>query len=449
MKSPINRRFRVFVLGACVAVAVIVAAETAGRSAAEVTSASARSSSAPLVVWYDAARASFVKAYEKAHPGQKIKAVEYDGDTNGDGTLQSKFAQYNRVGWKAGIAPDVVFDEENYEAGSLGEAPFNALLDLRPYVPKSVLKNFAAGSMSNCTINGKILCLRNDTAADVLWVNSDLYKQFFGDAPVPTTWQGIINDGKSLIANHPGYYVGGIGDPFDADFYLWGNECPLNQVVGSKTVMVNPSSANCTGIANLIDSAKKAFYTDYVFASAFSSNGDAKKIVMNVGPIWYGQAIWGGSSGVPTTSIEAYPPPAATDGAHVTGALGGGLWMAMSHTTQPKAAAAFIQWMTTSPVVQNSKVSQGLPDYVPRQDAYLASLNGVFANPSGTEKAMKTAAGEVWGGWSPVPWSTDAIWGNTITPNLVAGQSFASQLGSFAGNIKAAAQNAGYSVKSK
>jgi ABC-type glycerol-3-phosphate transport system substrate-binding protein len=159
--------------------------------------------------------------------------------------------------------------------------------------------------------------------------------------------------------------------------------------------------------------------------------------------------LWGGTSGVPTTTMEAYAPPAAWNGAKVTGALGGGLWMVMKHTAQPKAAAALAQWLSTNVKVQgNPKIEGGLPDYVPDQAKYLASLNGVYANPAATEAAWKTAAGEVWGGWSPVAWSTDAIWGNSVTPNLVAGQKWSAQIAPYAASLKAAAQNAGWQVKS-
>ena len=92
--------------------------------------------------------------------------------------------------------------------------------------------------------------------------------------------------------------------------------------------------------------------------------------------------------------MEAYPPPAATNGAHVTGSIGGGLWMVTSHTTQPKAAAALVQYMDTSPKIQeNPAITQGLPAYAPDQNAWLKSLNGVFANPSATEAAIKTGRG--------------------------------------------------------
>ena len=149
----------------------------AGGSAFGVAAASAKGQGTPLVVWYDAARAAYVKEYKQTHPGANIKWVLYSGDNNGDGTLQSKFALYNRVGWKPGVSPDVVFDEENYEAGWLGKPPFNDLLDLSSYIPKSVWSQDEG--LGDCLINGKLLCLRNDNAANVLWVDTKLWSQFF------------------------------------------------------------------------------------------------------------------------------------------------------------------------------------------------------------------------------------------------------------------------------
>ena len=111
-----------------------------------------------------------MKAYKAAHPHANVKWVLYSGDNNGDGTLQSKFSLYNRVGWKPGVAPDVVFDEENYEAGWLGAPPFNDLLDLSPTSPRAFWTTIEG--LGDCTINGKLLCLRNDNAANVLWVNT-------------------------------------------------------------------------------------------------------------------------------------------------------------------------------------------------------------------------------------------------------------------------------------
>ena len=189
MSSHIDRRFwrersnRVRIALAAlatagVAAAVVVGPLAAGSVASARTASAKAASAAPLVVWYDAARAAFVKEYKATHPGANIKWVLYSGDDNGDGTLQSKFALYNRVGWKPGVSPDVIFDEENYEAGWLGEPPFNDLLNLKHVRPEERYRATIEG-LGDCTINGKLLCLRNDNAANVLWVNTDLWNQFF------------------------------------------------------------------------------------------------------------------------------------------------------------------------------------------------------------------------------------------------------------------------------
>jgi len=174
-------------------------------------------------------------------------------------------------------------------------------------------------------------------------------------------------------------------------------------------------------------------------------------MVMDIGAIWQGGAIYpssSGSAGPGTDVMEAYPPPVATNGAHVTGSIGGGLWMVTSHTKQAKAAAALVEYMVTSPKIQGDpSVTQGLPAYSPDQDAWLKSLDGVFANPKATEAAIKQAAGEIWTGWSPVPWSVESIFGNTVTPGLIDGGTFTSALSTLAGNIKSAAQSAGWQVK--
>ena len=57
------------------------------------------------------------------------------------------------------------------------------------------------------------------------------------------------------------------------DFYLWGNECPLDQVVGKGTIEINPNSSNCTGIAKAIDASGdmgKSLSQTSVFGSSFN-----------------------------------------------------------------------------------------------------------------------------------------------------------------------------------
>ena len=203
------------------------------------TAASAKATSKPtLVIWYDTARKTMIQAYIKAHPNVNVKAVLKDGDTNGDGTYQSSFALFNRVGhgW-----PDIYFSEQNNDAASLAQPPYNDAAVLNNgLVPNSVLNNFAHGSSGLCTIDGKVYCLRNDLAMNVLWYNPALMKKD-GISSLPTTWQQWAADGK-LAAAH-GDIIGTQGDSWDADTYYWGNECPLSQRTGQYSITIDPELA--------------------------------------------------------------------------------------------------------------------------------------------------------------------------------------------------------------
>ena len=71
----------------------------------------------------------------------------------------------------------------------------------------------------------------------------------------------------------------------------------------------------------------------------------------------------------------------------------------------------------------------------------------MFANSAATEAAIKKAAAEIWTGWSPVPWSVESIFGNSVTPGLEGGGTFSAALSTLAANIRSAAQSAGWQVK--
>ncbi|MGD0343603.1 MAG: hypothetical protein ABSB55_01385 [Acidimicrobiales bacterium] len=436
-----------------VALATVVVAGLA-LAAPAVSAATPKSSSKPLVVWIDTSRIPYEHAYMKAHPGANIKWVIYNGNENGTGVLQSKFALWNRIGWPSD-APDVMFDSQNYDAVQLGTAPYNDLLNLKNYVPASVLSKFAGKSMSACTTpSGEVVCLRNDTAADVLWVNQSLYTQFFGSAPVPTTWAGIVADGQTLKKSHPGYIVGDIGDEFDDDFIYWGNGCPLDKVIAANTVEIDPTNPACTKIDSLLDNSGlegNAITDTYVFAAG---GFPAAKVVMMVGPLWYGTAVFENGKkapdGVPNGTMAAYSPPKSVLGQSITGALGGGLWLVSKHSSQPAAAAALAEYMATSPNIQAVGVDAGLPDYTPDQAAYVGAFGTLFANAVTTGKAWEQASAEVWSGWGPTPWSTDAAWASTVVPGVTATppSTLGKQLNSFALTLANDARLTGWTVKS-
>ena len=255
----------------------------------------------------------------------------------------------------------------------------------------------------------------------------------------------------ALVKHHPGYYIGEFGQPWDAETYLWGNECPINKSLGNQTLLDNPSSSNCTTIAHLIDSALRAFTHNGPFTTAWVKDKTAQHMVMDFGAIWQG-------IGHLRVRVEHRGSRDPRDGG--LPAAGGDQWGACHRLDRRWAVVGHVAHhpgegcrgiggiLHTSPKIQeNPAITQGMPAYRPDQSGWLKSLKGVFANSAATAAAIKKAASEIWNGWSPVPWSVEAIFGNTCTPGLVAGGTFTPALKTLAGNIQSAAQSAGWQVK--
>ncbi len=418
------------------------------------TAASAKATSKPtLVIWYDTARKTMIQAYIKAHPNVNVKAVLKDGDTNGDGTYQSSFALFNRVGhgW-----PDIYFSEQNNDAASLAQPPYNDAAVLNTgLVPKSVLSKFAHGSSGLCTIDGKVYCLRNDLAMNVLWYNPALMKKD-GISSLPTTWQQWAADGK-LAAAH-GDIIGTQGDSWDADTYYWGNECPLSQRTGKYSITINPNSPNCTEMASLLDGVSRtALPVAYMFSSTFGSTYGGK-IVFYPGASWMGGVFPGlgtcKSSNPDCTMAAGYPLTWGSGGPGVTGAIGGGLWFVSSHSKNLKLAAAATTWLATNATAQ-AKLSPGYPAYGPDDAAWMATQasSGNYADPVAgaptLAQAFTKAANEIWTGWSAVPYANDQIWASQIVPALAGGGTQAQALPAFGTAAKNLAQSDGFQVKTK
>lgn len=406
-----------------------------------------------LTIWYDTARKPMVDAFIKANPTVKVVAVLKDGDSNGDGTYQSAFALANRVGhgW-----PDIYFSEQNNDAASLSQAPFNDAAVLNNgLISASTLSKFAKGSESLCTFGGKVYCLRNDLASNVLWYNPALMAQD-GITSVPTTWQEWAADG-ALAAAH-GDIIGTQGDSWDADVYYWGNECPLSQMTSLGNLTINPSSGNCTGMAALLDGVSRdALPVAYMFSSTFGSQYGGK-VVFYPGAGWMGGVFPGlGScktSNPDCTMAAGYPLKWTSTGPGVTGSIGGGLWFVSSHSKNLKLAASALQWFATNSVAQ-SKLSPGYPAYTPDDAAWIAVQNasGTYAAPANgaptLAQAFSAAANEIWAGWSAVPYANDQIWASSVVPALSSGGTQAAALGIFASAATNLARSDGYQVRTK
>jgi ABC-type glycerol-3-phosphate transport system substrate-binding protein len=400
-----------------------------------------------ITVWVDATRLPAAQAFEKAYPNIKVKIVTYDGAANGSNSFQTKMQLFDRAkkGW-----PDVVWSTQDNDSAwasqtSAGEQPFAAVLN-KGLVSSSTLANFATGALDPCTIDGKVYCLRNDLASNVLWYNKTLMDKF--GYTVPTTWEQYEALGKQVAAEHPGYIIGAAGDSWTPEVYMWASQCQANDVTAIRSVTVNTTSANCTRAASLLDTgiANKSITLDSVFSPAFLKAYTGKVLAMP-GPAWYSGAIFDSktSLNVPAGQIGAAAPLAWGSSKPVTGDVGGGTWFISSHSANLSASETFLKFVATSDAYQ-ADLAPGLPAYAPAAKSWIAKqvASNYFVDDL---SAVTTSTSQIWSGWGSPTFSQEAIWAKTITPAITAGKTIESLLPAWGTAIKNQAQVDGYTVK--
>jgi ABC-type glycerol-3-phosphate transport system substrate-binding protein len=435
-----NRRWLALVPLACMVAAAVLATAAVGGPR------TTGGASGSITVWVDAVRLPVTKLYAKTHPNVHLKIVTYDGDGNGATTMQTKIQLWNRTGhgW-----PDVIFSEQANDPVWMGQKPFDYALDLNGVFPKDILKGWPAPSLGQCTVNGRLVCLQDNLAQEVLYVNKKLMAQF--GYSVPTTWQQWAALGAKVAKEHPGYIVGNVGDSYGAWLYLWADKCPISQVIGPNAVRINAGDVHCTRMASLLDPLIKSGVVppESIFTADFATKwgGDHDKILLMPGPTWYAKDIFSGTLHVPAGELTAALPLRWNNEPLVTGQVGGGPWIVSKHTKNVAAAIDFVRWVTTTNKAK--AVAPGYPSYAPAATYWLARLDKdpYFAAPESA--AMKAAANLVWKGWSMVTYPDQPVWSNAVVTQLVAGQSLSSVLPALGQGLANNARAAGYKVVTK
>jgi ABC-type glycerol-3-phosphate transport system substrate-binding protein len=377
-----------------------------------------------------------------------MNIVTFDGDGNGATSLQTKIQLWNKAGsgW-----PDVIFSEQVNDPVWMSQAPFDFAADLGPLISKDITSQWPATSLAQCTVGGKLVCLQDNLAPDVLWYNQKLMTQF--GYTVPTTWQQWQALGLKVATEHPGYIIGSSGESYGAWMYFWGNQCPLESNVSGTNVTINAADTHCTEMATLLDPLIKngTLPPLSVFTPDFAKKygGAADKVLMMPGPAWYGHDVFLSTLHTPSGEMTASMPLQwNTDSPITTGQIGGGPWIISKHSTNSSAAADFVQWSTTvyQPDPTGPNARPGLPGYGPLATAWLAGYakNPYFA--SDPTPAIKAAASLIWNGWQLVTYPDQPVWSNTVVTGLVAGKSLSSLLPAFGKGLSQAAKAAGYTV---
>jgi ABC-type glycerol-3-phosphate transport system substrate-binding protein len=422
----------------------------ASTPAPPASSAAAPSSTASgnLTVWVDAVRLPDAKAYQAAHPKVNITIVTFDGDGNGATGLQTKIQLWNKAGsgW-----PDVIFSEQVNDPVWMAQAPFDFAADMGSLISKDITSQWPATSLGQCTVGGKLVCLQDNLAPNVLWVNQKLMTQF--GYTVPKTWQDWQALGQKVATEHPGYIIGNTGDSYGAWTYFWGNQCPLESNVSGTKVTINAADTHCTEMATLLDPLIKNGSAPPlgIFSPDFAKKygGATDKVLLMPGPAWYAQDVFGGTLHIPAGEMTATTPLQwGTDSPITTGQIGGGPWIISKHSANTAAATDFVQWSTTvfNPDPTSKDARAGLPGYGPLQALWLAGLakNPYFA--ADPTPALKAAAGLIWQGWQLVTYPDQPVWTNTVVTGLVAGKSLSSLMPAFGKALGQAAKAAGYTV---
>jgi ABC-type glycerol-3-phosphate transport system substrate-binding protein len=434
----------VIIFGLAAVTAWIGAPSVACSEEAAANDTATVSESNPIVVWVDATRKPGIEAFIKANPDVPVKLVLY-GKQYGSPQLQEKFSLWNRTGsgW-----PDMIFFGDVQDMAWAASPAMHYAATLNTLVPPAVQSGFSESAAAPCTDAGRLVCLRNDIAPDVLWYNVDRMHQW-GYA-VPKTWPEFERLGLQVAKEHPGWFIGAVGDSRAIDRYFWASGCPLNDLVAPNTVHIDINDPKCTRVVKMLDTLIKAnaLSTGNWQAADFVDIG--QHLLVTPGPTWYGVGLFKNTCHVPAGQMSAAPPLGWPDEAkNWTGSEGGGMYVASSHITGARLGAVLkvALFMSTDLAWQTSTVT--MPAYGPSQRPWLEAVDktGYFAEFPALTEAFVSAGLLIRPGFVQLTYSTEGVWQSFVVPAIVSGQTIESVWQAFGIRLQQYAQAAGYKVQ--
>jgi ABC-type glycerol-3-phosphate transport system substrate-binding protein len=399
-----------------------------------------------IVVWIDTGRKPTLDLYLKTHPevADLIQVETVDRKL-----FPAKVLLFNNTGegW-----PDVVFAEPNI-VGMVADAAHDFPMDLTPWVSADIISKFAAGSLAPCTFNGKLYCLRNDLAQNVLWYNKPLMDKF--GYKVPTTWEDYLALSESVAKEHPGYIMGAFGDEQALNSYFWPSICPVSQLQSTSEVYINLDDPKCARAANLVDKmiANGTILPISPMDPAFVKVANDDKLLMMVAASWFGGFVFGGKEDslyyqTATGQLAVALPLKWKDEEKIwTGAQGGAAWTMSRHTKNPKLAADLITWVTTA--IDYQGTAPTFPAYLPAADVWAKTQASNPLYAFDPYPIFKEAAGYVEPLWGEPRYDIQPTVAETVHEAVKSGQTVLSALPALQEKLIPLAEAQGYKVITK
>ncbi|WP_421725031.1 ABC transporter substrate-binding protein [Bauldia sp.] len=393
-----------------------------------------------LTVWGDTLRVQSYKVYAEQNDG-----VELDIVTVAPEEMVTKLQLALRAG--SGV-PDLVFISDAPNSAMLATRRADYLMNLDGLVDEALLGDFYPNANAPCIVNEDLVCLRNDLAHNLIWYDKP-QMEAFGYA-VPTTWEEFIVLSADLAENHPGYFLGSSTDPYGVYAMIMSSGCDMATPVAGRdnTLLVDLSNDACLRAADMIDTmnANGTLIKSGPFDPEFVQTAQDGKLLLYVGPTWFGEFILKPSYQIPAGEIAAAIPPRwSEDDKPLTWSFGGGAFGIWKDTDNLDAALDMLVWLTTSEANQKDAVT--FPPYAPVtvlwgekliDDAYYAD-DQVFA-------AMEEAATYADPRNNARRFDMPSVIGKIVSPAVASGRTLRETLPALEQEIVNTARVAGYEV---
>jgi multiple sugar transport system substrate-binding protein len=404
----------------------------------------------PITIWVDSDRTAIVDAFIKDHPEITVNMETYDGNAGGSDSFHTKISLFDQAGegW-----PDVVWSTQVNDASwaaheQNGAQAFAAPLNLG-VMPDGWVDGYTTGALDPVTVDGNVYGARDNLAPVVFWYNKALFDEFGYE--IPETWEDYQALGDKVAAEHPGYILGSIGDPFTAVLTnMWSAQAPIYQVDGD-TFMTDFTDSHTTRMIDLMDHmfANGSLAIEGLFTADFPAKYK-DKVLGIPGPTWFAGGIIQNPdilNAEPGTWGASYP--LHWEGEDIgTGNVGGGMWYASSHSTNLDAVATFLEYAISGP--KSVELITGLPAYASTASDWLdaQAASGYWANSDTFKDVVDTAANSIWPEWgATLSFSSEPAWAEIVAPALADGQTIKSVAPAWEERYKNDAQVNGYNVE--